>query len=30
MSRFLLMILHLIGGMGDGWAADEHAPSHWG
>ena len=30
MSRLLLMILLLIGGMGDGWAADEHAPSHWG
>lgn len=30
MSRLLLMILFLIGGIGDGWAADEHALSHWG
>lgn len=30
MSRLLLMILLLIVGIGTGWAADEHAPSHWG
>ena len=29
-SRLLLMILLLTVGMGHGWAADEHAPSHWG
>lgn len=29
MSRLLLMILLLIVGIGIGWAADEHAPSHW-
>jgi carbonic anhydrase len=30
MSRLLLMIMLLIGDMGTGWAADEHAPPHWG
>lgn len=30
MSRLLLMILFLTGGMGYAWAADEHAPWHWG
>ena len=30
MSRLLLMILLLIVGIGTGWAADEHALSHWG
>ncbi len=30
MTRLLLVILLLIGGMGDAWAADESAPSHWG
>lgn len=29
-SRLLLVILLLIGGMGDAWAAEEHAPPHWG
>lgn len=28
-SRLLLMTLLLIGGMGDGWAADEQGASHW-
>jgi carbonic anhydrase len=29
MSRLLLMIVFLIGGMGDAWAADEQGASHW-
>ena len=29
-SRFLLMVLLLIGAASDEWAADEHPPSHWG
>jgi carbonic anhydrase len=30
MSRLLLIIIFLIGAVGDAWAADEPAPSHWG
>jgi carbonic anhydrase len=26
----VLLVLLLIVGIGPGWAADEHAPSHWG
>jgi carbonic anhydrase len=29
LSRLLLVILLLVGAMGDGWAADEHGASHW-